>query len=115
MSRRKQHKRPKVGHNTHHILHYRRWWSKGYRQLLRKSFVYELPIPVHEALHNTVGPVPPLGEDEAKQLWIMYCEVKHEMDLFEALAWLQLHAPNSEFAIAIMAQYGFLLNNMERP
>jgi hypothetical protein len=36
------------------------------------------------------------------------------MDIFEALDWLQQHAPNAEFAIAIMAQAGFLQNNMGR-
>lgn len=117
MSRRKKkrsRKRHLGGYDRHHILHYRRYWGKGYKQLLRKEFVYSLPIPVHQELHATVGPVPPLDEDEARWLWIQFKAVDHEMSLFEALEWLQLYAPNSEFAIAIMAQAGFLHNHLGR-
>lgn len=76
--------------------------------------MYDLPNNVHQDLHNAVGPVPPLDEDEAKWLWEQYKLVEHEMELFEALAWLQMHAPNAEFAMAIMAQYGYLKNHLGR-
>ena len=115
MSRKKQRKAKSSGCNSHHILHYRRWWDKGYKQKLRRVFVYELPVDVHEKLHGVVGPVPPLDEDDAKWLWCLYNqEGSPEMSLFEALDWLLAHAPNSEFAIAIMAQYGFLRNHLGR-
>ena len=116
MSRRKKktHRRTPSGWDSHHILHYRRLWDKGFKQLLRRSFVYRIPIEVHKELHAAVGPVPPLSEDEARWLWIEFKAVDHEMGLFEALEWLQLHAPNSEFAMAMMAQSGFLQNHLGR-
>lgn len=77
--------------------------------------MYELPVDVHEKLHGVVGPVPPLDEDDAKWLWGLYNqEGSPEMSLFEALDWLMINAPNSEFAIAIMSQYGFLRNHLGR-
>ena len=113
MSRRKKKKhRAQSGWDKHHILHYRRNWDRGCKLLLRRAFIYEIPIEVHQRLHATVGPVPPLDEFEARQLWQEFREVDHEMNLFEALDWLRLHAPTSEFAIAIMAQQGFLQNNL---
>lgn len=115
MSRKKQKKRSRKclsGHDSHHILHYRRNWSKGFKQQLRRSFIYDLPITVHQELHAIVPPVPPLDEEEARWLWTQFKAVDHDMSLFEALEWLQLHAPNAEFAMAIMAQYGFLRNKM---
>ena len=50
----------------------------------------------------------------AELLWVEFKAVDHEMGLFEALEWLQLHAPNSEFAMAMMAQSGFLQNHLGR-
>lgn len=113
-NQRKQRRSRRSGYNTHHILHYRRWWDKGFKQQLRRAFIYELPVDVHEKLHGAVGPVPPLDEDDARWLWGEFKRVDHEMELFEALAWLQMHAPTSDFAIAIMAQYGFLSNHLDR-
>ena len=111
--RKNQRHKPKKGYNTHHILHYRRWWSDGHRQLLRRAFVYELPIDAHEELHKVVGPVPPLDDYDAKWLWLKYCDAaEHNMSLDDALDWLQVNAPNSDFAIAIMAQRGFLRNKL---
>lgn len=113
MGRKKQRKRPNEGCNSHHLLFYRKNWSIGYKQLLRRSFVYELPEDIHSELHATLGSVPPLDEEDAKWLWMAYCQERRTFDLIEALEWLQLHAPNSEFAIAIMAQLNYLRNKMK--
>lgn len=113
MSRKRRRKRYRPqGCDKHHLLFYRSEWSKGYNLLLRRAFIYEIPITVHQALHSSVGKVPPLDEQEGKMLWEQYKLLDHELDLFEALRWLQLNAPTSEFAIAIMAQRGFLTNKM---
>lgn len=114
MSRKGQKTRAPAGHDSHHILHYRRLWDKGHRQLLRRAFVYDLPLAVHQQLHAEVGPVPPLDEADAKWLWCRYVDERRSMDLFEALAWLRTNAPNSEFAVAIMAQEAFLSEKLER-
>ena len=114
MSRKKQRAkhRPQFGHDSHHLLFCRRLWDVGYKQMLRRAFIYELPLEVHQALHQAVRPVPPLDEEDAKWLWHQYVAEHRNMELFEALDWLRLHAPNSEFAIAIIEQQGFLQNNL---
>ena len=96
--------------DRHHILFTRKNYNKGYAHLLRRAFVYEIPMNIHQDLHATIGPVPPISEAEAEWLWKEYKKTNREMGLYEALAWLQLHAPNSEFAIAVMSQAGFLRN-----
>lgn len=110
MSRKKAKHRPSHGYDRHHLLWTRATYNKGFKLLLRRAFVYELPMDVHQRLHAAVNPIPPLDEDDAKRLWGMFKEVDHEMELFEALEWLRTNAPTSEFAIAIMAQQGFLHN-----
>ena len=69
---------------------------------------------VHQELHSVIEPIPPLSEEEARWLYSLYLQEKRSMELFEALEWLQLHAPNAEFAMAIMAQAGFLHNHLGR-
>lgn len=116
MSRKKKkvRRRTPSGWDSHHLLWTRRTWDRGYKLLLRRSFIYEIPIVVHQELHANVEPMPPLDETEAKMLWDLYKQTDQDMSLFQALAWLQLHAPNAEFAMAIMAQYGFLSNHLGR-
>ena len=110
MSRRKHKTRPSHGHDSHHLLWTRKTWDKGFKLLLRRAFVYDLPLDIHQQLHASVKPIPPLEEEEARWLWEQYKLVDRELDLFEALEWLRSHAPNSQFAIAIMAEQGFLQN-----
>lgn len=112
--KKKVRRRAPSGYDSHHLLWTRRTWDRGFKLLLRRSFIYEIPIVVHQELHSAVEPIPPLSEDEARWLWIEFKAVGHEMSLFEALEWLQLHAPNSEFAMAIMAQAEFLHNHLGR-
>ena len=113
MSRKKQriHK-AESGYDSHHILFYRKEWDKGCKQLLRRAFVYQIPIEVHQQLHATVGHVPPLEEDEARFLWERYKELDHRLNIYEAFEWLMMNSPNAGFSMAIMAQYGFLRNFM---
>lgn len=113
MSRKKRKtKKPNSGYDSHHILFYRREWDRGFNLLLRRSFIYQIPIEVHHQLHATVGKVPPLEENEARLLWQQFKQLDHPLDMFEALEWLMANSPNAEFSIAIMAQYGFLRNFM---
>ena len=109
MSRKKR-KTHKVNHgyDSHHILFYRKEWSKGCKLLLRRSFVYQIPIGVHQQLHATVSQVPPLDENEARLLWQRFKELDARLDIFEALEWLMANSPNADFGAAIKAQYDFL-------
>ena len=114
MSRRKKKARHRApsGWDAHHCLWTRRTWNRGYKLLLRRSFIYQLPIAVHQELHANVEPIPPLSEDEARQLWMEFKSADHDMELFEALEWLIAHAPNSDFKQSIAEQQSFLLDNL---
>lgn len=112
MSRKKRKKHRAHGRDKHHLLFYRAEWNKGYALLLRRVFVYEIPIPVHQDLHTVAGNVPVLNDADARWLWQEYKKLDHELDLFEALEWLQLNAPNLEFAAAIAVQREFLQQNL---
>lgn len=113
MSKRKKLKRKRVnGKNLHHVIYYRRWHDRGFNALLRKSFIYPLPIYIHDELHKECGPVPIIDEYEARVMWEQFKLVDHEMRLFEGLGWLIDHAPNKEFKDAIEAQRRFLRTNL---
>lgn len=96
--------------SAHHVLFYRRCWNKGYSHRLRRLFVFEISDDVHKKLHEVVGAVPVLEEYQARELYIEYRKLDHKPELEEALKWLVLHAPTTEFAMAIMAQLCFIQN-----
>lgn len=106
-SKRKIHS-AETGYDSHHILFYRREWDGNFKQLLRRAFVYQIPIGVHQQLHATVQKVPPLKENEARFLWNRLKQESHRLDIFEALEWLMRNSPNAEFYEAIRAQHDFL-------
>lgn len=96
-------------YSAHHILFTRRNWNKGYRRRLRKLFIYEIPDEVHKKLHKFVAPVPPITDIEAIALLNAY---PGEMELFDALEWLAYNASDQNFSTAILAQLGFLKNEL---
>lgn len=112
--RKKKAQRAPSGYDKHHILFYRKEWDSGYKLKLRRCFVYEIPISIHQELHQVVRAVPALEEDQAKELWIRF-QNESELSLFEALEWLMRYSPSAEFSIAIMAQFGFLWNKLGHP
>lgn len=71
-------------------------------------------MAIHQELHETLEPVPVISDLDARFLWIEYCQVMHRMSLFEALEWLQLHAPDDEFREAIFNQSEFLRTHLDR-
>ena len=97
-------------YSAHHLLFYRKRFNKGYAHRLRKAFVYEIPDDMHTALHKIVGPAPAISEEEAMRMYVEYKRLDQDLDLYEALNWLILNAPSAEFAMAIMAQLGFIRN-----
>ena len=97
-------------YDSHHLLWTRKNWNKGYAHRLRKIFVYQIPIDMHRKLHEVVNPIPVLSEQEARMLFVEYQRLDHKLGLEEGLRWLILNAPTSEFAIAMMAQLGFIQN-----
>lgn len=116
MSKRRKNKARRVpsGYDRHHILFHRKEWDSGYKLKLRRCFVYEIPITVHQELHQILKAVPALDEEDAKELWVQFQSLDYELSIWEAYEWLMLHSPSAEFSISIMAQYGFLRNKIGR-
>lgn len=110
--RKKKARRVQTGFDRHHILFYRKEWSKTHALKLRRCFVYELPIAVHQELHAVVGAVPVLDELDARELWIQFQRLDRELSLFEALEWLILYSPSAEFREAIQEQFDFLQDHL---
>lgn len=113
MSKRKKKKARRIpsGYDRHHLLFYKREWFKYYAQKLRRCFVYEIPIAIHQELHSEVGAVPVLDEEDARELWIRFQAEDGEMSILEACEWLIANSPSAEFSAAIMAQMEFLQNH----
>lgn len=115
MSRKRKGKHnARTGCDKHHILFYRSEWNRGCCLLLRRAFVFEIPVETHKALHAELPPVPPLTDYEARQLWHSYREFNLEMSLFEAYRWLIKYSPNDEFKEAISNQYEFMKMNLPK-
>ena len=106
--RKKRNRSIQAGCDRHHVLFYRKEWDKGYRQKLRRCFVYEMPVGVHQKLHKEIGAVPALSEAEARELWVQFQSYDSEMSLWEALEWLISYSPSAEFSDSIKKQYAFL-------
>lgn len=97
--------------SKHHLLWTRHGWNKGYAHKLRKALVYNIPDDVHRELHKAVAPIPPITEQEARELFVLYKRAD-TMSILEAVEWLSANAPNSEFATAMAAQEIFLRCNL---
>ena len=111
MSRKKQRKQTKAapGYDKHHLLYYRRNCDIGYKQLLRRAFVYELPVEIHKKIHILAAGIPPLNEREAQDLWVEFNNAaRRDMSLYEALDWLVANSPNDDFRNAIMTEYAVI-------
>lgn len=110
--RKSKHGSTRYGYDKHHLLFYRSEWNKGCRMLLRRAFVYEIPVVVHRELHRVVKPVPPLMEWEARKLWHDLKDFGYEMNIFEAYRWLIEFSPNDEFRNAITEQFEFIKEHL---
>lgn len=93
--------------SKHHVLFTRKEWNKGYAHKLRRLLVYNIPDDVHRGLHKAVPPVPPLTEQEARELYVGYKKVS-PLDIFDATEWLIENSPSEEFAVAMMGQSLYL-------
>ena len=114
MSKRKKKKSKRhvipSGYDRHHLLFYKREWSTGHKLQLRRCFVYELPMAIHQELHANIPEPPRMTEYDAK---VLFQKVPSDrMSLGEALKWLYANAPNIQFAESILWQYKFLLEKL---
>lgn len=93
--------------SKHHLLFIRKDFNKGYAHKLRRVLVYEIPDDIHVDLHNSIPPVPPITEWQARTLYMEYSK-QDIHDVFDALEWLIDNAPSEEFRIAMINQALYL-------
>lgn len=96
-----------MSNSVHHVLFTKKCWSKGYAHKLRRMLAYNIPNDVHRNLHKAVPPVPPITEEQARELYVGYKKVS-PLDIFDATEWLIENSPSEEFAIAMMGQSLYL-------
>lgn len=102
--------------NHHHLLYPRRDWSYGYAYLVRHAFIREIPVGIHNELHQyIVKEIPVPSEEKMKAAWEAYQARKYEIDGFgicRALAWLYVHIDDVAFRKEIQKQIDFFTERL---
>lgn len=98
--------------NRHHLLFQARYWDCGMAKELRNVFIYWLPVEIHNELHNHVlHNVPKPPSDALKTLYLAFLDERHmiyQLDILNALKWLEMHCPDDAFKQAMRVQREFL-------
>lgn len=105
-------KKSKIKENSHHLLFCRTDWNTGYAKLLRESFIYKIPIGVHDELHHTVLQSVHKPSDELlKTTWEILQESPQvaSYGILRALVWLYVYTPDTEFRKDIQKQIDFFI------
>lgn len=120
MSKRKRIKKVKkrqYGSNKHHLIFQHRHYSRGYAKLLREAFVYEIPIDVHNELHNVILHDIPRPSDteirEMYQTYISHKELFEASDVLTVCEWLATACRDPAWQACMMRQYKFLKSKMD--
>lgn len=78
--------------NQHHLIYQRKHFGDGYGFLLRRVFVYELDVDIHNYLHQHIlHDVPRPSEEQLKRAWEIYQANKwliDQYDIIQACEWL---------------------------
>lgn len=98
--------------NRHHLLFQGRHWTTCYAKQLRNSMVREIPIAIHNELHNHVlHDVPKPAEKLLENAWKDYQAEKTIIDTLgvcQLILWLYDEIPDEAFRACMMVQYRFL-------
>lgn len=109
--RRRNHRRPE-GNNIHHLLFQRKHWVTPYAKKLRTAMVRELPVSVHNELHNEIlHDVPRPAERLLQAAYNDYLEEKEIIDtlgICQLIVWLCDEIPDEAFQACMMVQFRFL-------
>lgn len=109
--RRRNHRRPE-GNNIHHLLFQRKHWVTPYAKKLRTAMVRELPVSVHNELHNEIlHDVPRPAERLLQTAYNDYLEEKEIIDtlgICQLIVWLCDEIPDEAFQACMMVQFRFL-------
>lgn len=107
--------RQATGCNRHHILFQARHWTTPYAKQLRNVMNREIPIVIHNELHNEVlRDVPKPSEKLLETAWKAYQADKTTIDAFDIqklILWLYDAIPDEAFRACMMIQYRFFDNH----
>lgn len=102
-----------VQFNRHHLLFsQKKWMSNKYAKTLRRVFVYEVPITVHNDYHLAHKDIPMPSIDVLKDVYNKYCMdwvLVERMDIIEACDWLIENVDDLDFKKAMVQQRNFFL------
>lgn len=111
-NRSRQANRKPRGNNRHHLLFQGRHWTTPYAKQLRTVMVREMPINIHNELHNRVlHDVPKPTEKLLETAWKDYQSQKTIIDtlgICQLILWLYDEIPDEAFRACMMVQYRFL-------
>lgn len=119
MSKRKRIKKVKRPQcfNKHHLIFQHRHYSRGYAKLLREAFVYDIPIDIHNELHNVILHDIPRPSDteirEMYQAYISHKELIEASDVLTVCEWLATACRDPAWQACMMRQYKFLKSKMD--
>lgn len=101
-----------TGCNRHHLLFQGRHWTTYYAKQLRLAMVREIPIRIHNELHNVIlHDVPKPAEKLLETAWKDYQKDKTIIDTLgvcQLILWLYDEIPDEAFRACMMVQYRFL-------
>ena len=90
--RRKHTRKPYRGTNRHHLLFQARHWNTGKAKILKKTFVYQLDIKIHDELHNAIiRDIPKPSAEGVSSILNAFNDEKAEVmqfDIVRASEWL---------------------------
>lgn len=99
--------------NNHHLLWPRHDWNTGYAYLVRHAFTREIPVSIHDELHQKyLTNIPRPSEAVMQVAWEEYQEHKQEIDEYDicrAIAWLYVHVNDARFRAAMQTQLDFFV------
>ena len=104
------------GTNRHHVLFQCRHWSTYYAKKLRLATIRELPIKIHNQLHNEIlHDVPKPSEKLLETAYKDYLDQKSIIDTLgvcQLILWLYDEIPDEAFRACMMVQYRFLSSSL---
>lgn len=97
--------------NRHHLLFQGRHWTSPYAKQLRLHMVREIPISIHNELHNhVIHDIPKPSEDILATAWKDYqknADYINSLNICQLILWLYDEIPDEAFRACMMVQYRF--------
>ena len=100
------------GFNRHHLNFQGRHWNKGCAKQLRDSFIFVVPIYLHNELHNEVLHDVPVPYD-APDIWrALNSEQPVFANVIDACDWLICHSRDEAYVACLKRQREFFAKSL---